>query len=998
MVSLETVSAPVSVVADGTGQFQLALPVGDYLVTVTSVVGGMRTARIRVPEVLILQPTQITLAGSGANRLPSNGRSVIAVVRETASVTAGQPGGDLEGSGPYGLRGDLGLNSAGLRSQSNHFDMDGLDINEPWSRGPMLVPPSESIQAVNLLNGYVPAGIGHSAGAAVVMQTKGGTSTFHGSSFYDLRNSVLDARNSFGSDRKPASLGNRFGGTFSGPVRKDNWFLFASAELNRNKEGLTILSTVPTSAQRAGIFARPIFDPLTITSIGENVFSRAAFPNNRIPLTRIPASVQKMLALYPDANLSGNANNYRYQPSAIRNGSHFDLQSDKTLSTKSAVSLRLAYHTNDGRTPGTFPLASSFGSSSGSDSLQSADTTTTKIKAWAGAVSHTLQLSSSINNRFRLGLSTYVINAQPNDHNLNASQVSGIPGLDAGLPLIELSGYTSLGSSGPVPLQVRSSNFQIGDEVSWTTRHHAWSFGVQLIQRRSDGTASESNSRGNFIFTPDYTSFPGTSTGDSFASFLLGFPSEVKRDVQFARFELRGVEWSGFVQDQFRWKRLTIQAGLRYSLLPPVTEANSRMVNFNFLRVTPALNQFAGQGSVNGFGGLNLNRRALAPRIGFVFEINANTILRGGFSKSFDTGTYLTMGRLARNAPYASQLDLVNGTFQLGANITAGLPSPVAVSLMSAASLNASGQAVNAIEPEKFTPYADQWNLFVQRRMRHLTAEFGGIGSMGIHLYAAYDANQPFPAPTPYATARYPFEAFHGRVNYLNLGGGSTYYGGQAKLSGQVITGLQVQLSYAFAKSLDDATSPGTNTSASRPAGPQFIYNARGNRSPSTFDITHRAVLSANYRVPLIQASASALVTLQSGFPFTPQLATNSLNDGGFQLPNRVGDGSLAAKSPAQWFDTRLPGAFLVPALYQYGNSGFGILRGPGLATVDVSLAREFRVWERLQLESRIEAFNLLNRANFALPNRLLGTTAAGSINHTVTPARQLQLSILLRW
>ena len=118
----------------------------------------------------------------------------------------------------------------------------------------------------------------------------------------------------------------------------------------------------------------------------------------------------------------------------------------------------------------------------------------------------------------------------------------------------------------------------------------------------------------------------------------------------------------------------------------------------------------------------------------------------------------------------------------------------------------------------------------------------------------------------------------------------------------------------------------------------------------------------------------------------------STLNDGGYQLPNRVGSGALPSgqRSSQRWFDTDLDGddaAFVIPALYQYGNSGLDILRGPGLATVDVSLARAFSVWENLKLQVRMDEFNLLNRVNFGLPNRILGVDEAGAISHTATPA-----------
>jgi len=140
-----------------------------------------------------------------------------------------------------------------------------------------------------------------------------------------------------------------------------------------------------------------------------------------------------------------------------------------------------------------------------------------------------------------------------------------------------------------------------------------------------------------------------------------------------------------------------------------------------------------------------------------------------------------------------------------------------------------------------------------------------------------------------------------------------------------------------------------------------------------------------------------ATATVQSGFPFTPELAVDSLNNGGFQLPNRIGYGALPAgqRSYLGWFDTS---AFAMPALYQYGDSGFDILRGPGMADVDAAVAKTIALREGLRLQMRVESFNLLNRTNFALPNRILGVESTGVIDHTVTPARRLQLAARFEW
>jgi hypothetical protein len=157
--------------------------------------------------------------------------------------------------------------------------------------------------------------------------------------------------------------------------------------------------------------------------------------------------------------------------------------------------------------------------------------------------------------------------------------------------------------------------------------------------------------------------------------------------------------------------------------------------------------------------GLGFNKRALAPRVGFVLNLSAERLYRA--ARRIQHGLRFRKlsreGILARNAPYASSLDTINGTFQLGANLTAGLPAAASMSLVTAAALNAAQGSINAIQPESYTPYADQWDLFLERRVgARLVFEIGGAGSMGIHLEDAFNANQPFPAPDALCHATLP--------------------------------------------------------------------------------------------------------------------------------------------------------------------------------------------------------------------------------------------------
>jgi len=153
--------------------------------------------------------------------------------------------------------------------------------------------------------------------------------------------------------------------------------------------------------------------------------------------------------------------------------------------------------------------------------------------------------------------------------------------------------------------------------------------------------------------------------------------------------------------------------------------------------------------------------------------------------------------------------------------------------------------------------------------------------------------------------------------------------------------------------------------------------------------------------------SLSNLVTLQSGFPITPQLSYNPTNNGDNRNPvrpfiNPNFTGPIVTGNPGQWFN---PAAFLMPPVNSgfYGNLGRDTLAGPGLATWDLALLKETRIHERMNLQFRMEVFNLLNRANFNTPNLIVFTPnglsgTAGAITSTSTTSRQIQFGLKLNW
>ena len=230
------------------------------------------------------------------------------------------------------------------------------------------------------------------------------------------------------------------------------------------------------------------------------------------------------------------------------------------------------------------------------------------------------------------------------------------------------------------------------------------------------------------------------------------------------------------------------------------------MLNFHFETNGPEQIEFAGQNGVNGYAGVSFYRQAIAPRIGFALDVfgTGATMLRGGFSKAYDPGSTSTTGALARNPPYASRLDLINGTFQLGPiSPTVFLPSmrPTRPSTRLDPATTSRMRISGDLRSSSVCPPG----LRLKSRARAPWAP--------ICMRVTTPINR-IRRRRPTRTARYPFEPYHGRVDYLDLAGGSTYYGGQLKLSGQPTAGLQFTMTYLYAKSIDDSTAPEPNRTA----------------------------------------------------------------------------------------------------------------------------------------------------------------------------------------
>lgn len=1029
----------VNLQVDQKARIDFTLSVGDVAetVTITEAAPLVSASSSEFGEVIQKRAVQ---------ELPLNGRNYVQLVHLTAGVTTGQQGGNIEGAGAFVPRGTGSFNANGQRGQNNNFMVDGIDNNESWINSTILQPSVEATNEFKVYTANPPAEFGRASGGIVNVQIRSGTNEYHGSVYNYLRNSALDARDFFqrktaASQRRiPAFRQNQYGVTLGGPIQKNKWFAFGDYQGLRQGRGLNVLSVVPTTDQRNGIFgATNIFDPLTTrlnpafnsaqpSSASNPQYLRDQFPGNTIPAARIPRPSRLLSGLYPDPNVG--ANQFFFSPNRVQRDDAWNVRSDRVINEKNNLFVRVSRGKNFTDLPGAMPAPSNpgftMGRFAGGDTAQLADAADFNLTTWGAVLADTHVFRPNLINEFKMGFSRFDLFAVPKDMGINSAQAVGIPGVNesvppfsGGLPAIRPAGFAFLGANTPIPSISQNNNYQINDNITYIRGRHSLKMGVQILRRHLNFFESQDPARGFFNFNAEFTNNTLGGGGSPIASFLLGYPNQITRATLFGTFGLRAWENSGYIQDDWKVNRqLTLNLGVRYELFLPLTEVAGRLANFNFDPANPSVNLIPALGG-DKYAGRKVDRNNFAPRIGFAYDITGKnrTVLRGSYGMHYVSVHYAGQGALGRNIPYMPIQNLVPGALFVGRNLTDGLPIPGFSVLDTSAKLQAAAVAnlvgtVQAVDRDTKISNSLQWGMNIQHEVKQGTLiDVGYVGTRGLNLFSAYNMNQAQPGPGA-IPARRPLQPISAvaNVNFLGYFGASTYHALQAKMTQQWKSGINVLAVYTYGKSIDDSISASSGQT-SRVGGYQDINNRRQARSPSAFDVQQRFVLSGGYELPFGQGKRffsgvgnaanrfvggwqlTTITTLQTGLPFTPTMAASNLNNGGaYQLPNRTCTGTLSGSWTIQrYFDTS---CFVAPPQFTYGNSGLNILRGPGLSQVDFAMHKNMTLWnETSRLQVRVEAFNVMNNANFRQPNFNIGVPAGGTITQTLTGfGRQVQM------
>jgi hypothetical protein len=914
--------------------------------------------------------------------LPLDGRNFLELALLAPGTAPAAPGS--AGS----VRGDFAFSANGAREDSNNFLLDGVYNLDPKLNTFGVRPPVDGIQEFEISTSSYDASFGRNAGAQVNVISKAGSNALHGTLYEFHRNAAFDARNFFApaGEPDPKYIRNQFGFSLGGALRRDRTFFFGDYEGTRTREGITRITNVPTLRERNGDFSQSLF------ARPFNPFTQQPFTNGVIPVEFQNPIGRAIANLYPLPNRNVPFANFVSSPTSTDRNDHFDVRLDHRFSASSTLTARYSFGDRDLFDPftgATFSLVPGFGNF-------------VPRRSQNLMLSETHVFSPAFVNEARFAFSRVASAVTSEGRGASLNRQVGLPELssnarDFGLSFITVTGFSPLGDEFNNPQQSASNVFQFLDNATYVRGAHLAKFGFEF-RALQQNAFRDVQSRGFLNFSDR---FP--LTGNALADLLLGFPALTGGARLDNHQHLRGESYALYVNDSFRLTpRLTVSAGLRYEYNSPPVDTEDRANLYD-----PATRTISRVGTNNvPRSGYEADRNNFAPRLGLAYTLNESgtTVVRGGYGVYYDQPALAPGEGLYFNAPYFD-FNLYFSLQGLPLTLNDPFPQNFPVPLPDTAL---------AFQRDLRTAYMQHWNLSLQQQLgASRVLEIGYAGSKGTKLLTARDINQPRPSSLPFVLR--PVAQFDD-INLIESRGKSNYHSLQVRLQQRLTRGLALLTSYTYAKSIDDASN--FFTSAGDPNFPQDSQNLRLERGRSNFDVRHRLSASFSYELPfgrgrrflgdgglattlLSGFQFNGIVTLQSGRPFTVALLSDidnsntgrsTLGFGANDRPNVVGDANALARTPERWFN---PAAFVFPAFGSFGNAGRNILDGDGYQNVNASLLKNTRLTERVNLQLRLEAFNLFNHPNFNLPDNFLGSPTFGQILSARDP-RHLQFGAKL--
>jgi hypothetical protein len=1012
-------------------------------VQVTAVANQVETSSGEVGDVI---------TNRQVSELSLNGRKIVQLLQLMPGVT-------VTYTTPFNLGVDTGGQSInGMRGNTMGYMLDGAwNLPIGSNSGGHVTPNIDSVQEVKVSSTAYSAEYGHSQGAQINVITKSGTRDFHGVAYEFLRNDKLDA-NSWTSNRagavKPPLRYNEFGFNVGGPVfipgkfnsDRSKLFFFIADSWMRYPRGNTVTSLVPTAEERRGDFTNSTLsiptDPQTrqpISPSSPRVLPASLFSKNG-PL---------LLKPIPLPNTSGPGYNYVTQTRTTSPQDQQMYRGDYNISPRTQLFVRGArdkFDATDGASGSTLGIVGA--------------TNVRKGVIWSANLSHTF--SPRVVNVFAFSWSGTRINNFPVVDQISSAGLGlTFPKLYpvnryAAAPDLSLQGFA--GYNVGTNLQNLHHMFLWRDDLSLVRGNHALKFGVWIERYRANANALQSAPRDNGSVT--FNRSGALSTGNPMADLLLGrfqsYSESTADSVIFARF----TEIEAYAQDTWRIRpNLSIEAGLRYVIAPPVNSALNNIVAFRpqfYDRskaprfnadgsIVRGVGDFIGDFYVNGISlpGEGWPEGAVG-RVAIASDPAYNRLFRG-VPKGLSETRYNNLSpRLSLAWDPSGKGDwsiragggITYDRIRNGSTILAGLGTPFVqrTTLFDANIDRPAGGSLGPLFPSALTTWSPivktptmySFSVGAQRRLpASMLGEVRYVSTLARYVTMGVNLNElplgirllPGNGSVPRDSLR-PYPGYSD-ITWLTAQGGSTYHGLQTSLQRRFTSGFGLGLAYTWSKVI-------TNAFGEQNIAPQDSYNLRAERAPADWDRAHVLVVNYVWEIPLFKGRRDVVGKILGGWEVSgiSNFATGTPANPSFSLTgDPTGTGKTSSRpdlvAPIQYLDPRqdrtftLPNgrtmtgsfffdptvSFRMPPTGRYGNSSRNVLRAPGMNQWDVSLFKNFPIGEKARVQFRAESFNFFNHTQFSAINAGLAGTNLTSTFGQVTataPPRQVQLGLKL--
>jgi len=925
---------------------------------------------------------------------------------------------------------------AGKRPKTNRFFMNGVDYIGSNSTGQFITPSGssgqllglEAVREYNVLQHTYGAEYGKRAGAQVTVVSASGTNQLHGDLFEYLRNSVLDARNFFDD---PSTVGtppfkrNQFGGALGGPLKKDKMFLFGNYEGFRERLAVSSVSIVPNAQARLGNLPCYIVNTASGACPDRSAYVRVTnLKTGMLPYANYfwpaPNGGDILVNGLPDGSAYARGN-----PSRKVREDFGLVRFDDILSGRDNFSANFIMDDGDRATPPGDPVF----------------ITLTTQRTYLLGVQETHVFSPTVVNIATAGFSrAWGTQVQAPAVSIPSNLVF-LSGTNPGSITIGGGANTNTAAAFAQPTgnslnRDTRNHLTLADDVRFTKGSHSFSAGgwFQRVQQNMYGGAQAT---------------AGTINYPTLLAFLQDSPTQFIANSNPQPVYYRSTEAAWYVQDELKLRpNLTLRLGLREEMTNGWNEAHNHASNYVYdANGIPLTDPVIGSSAFT-----ENNAAALwQPRVGLVWDPTGKGkwAVRAGFGIYNDLQDNIGH-RLNANAPFNARLTLANTPLLSIIPIPFGTQAPPSCHVPSdlVPPVKCSIFSPGGLDPVMRTPTLQQWSFTVERELtQNLMLQLSYVGSQAYHVVTAINKNMAQPqvcsssagclsggiraanqaVRVPQGTLYMPStpglrpNPYIGATQGWFYVGTSSYHSGSVSLTKRTAHGLTFKTNYTYSKILDINSAFLATSGSNEPPAVLNPYNMKAQKGIAAYSLTHQFNANFSYQLPFGSGQrfgrganklANQLIggwqwngslTAQSGFPFTPLVGSNSSGTGETQNPdvpnlNPAFNGPVISGTVDKWFDPR---AFVMPLAGTFGNVSRGSFTGPGLTNFDTSLFKRFNVNEKMNLQLRVEAFNLFNHPNFSSPNPIVFSgnnysSSAGVITTTSTYSRQIQFALKL--